>query len=228
MAGCCGVAGCDIFDEGAARRDLRSYRRKGLDRVARRIVAVLAERGLGGQQVLEVGGGIGALQLELLRAGASRVTNVELSPAYEAAAGELLREAGVAERGAYVVADFALEAAGLGPADAVVLHRVVCCYPDGEALVRAAAGTATRFVAMSLPPSAWWIRLAVAVQNVWHRLRSRSYRTYVHSPAALVAVARSRGFEPVLDHRGPVWRLLVLEAVPPRSGAASVTGEDAP
>ena len=40
--------------------------------------------------VLEVGGGVGAIQLELLRAGAAGTTNVELSAAYEPYAAELL------------------------------------------------------------------------------------------------------------------------------------------
>ena len=38
-----------------------------------------------------------------------------------------------------------------GPADAVVMHRVVCCYPDYEALVGAASERAQRYLVMSFP-----------------------------------------------------------------------------
>jgi len=44
--------------------------------------------------LLEVGGGIQAIEIELLKAGMARAINVELTPTYEAAARELLVEAG--------------------------------------------------------------------------------------------------------------------------------------
>jgi len=217
---CCIPAGCEIFDERAARRDLSRYRRRGLDPTARRIVEFLRERDL--ETVLEVGGGIGAIQLELLRAGAARVTNVELSPAYEKVASELLEDGGYAGRAVRLVHDFA-DGAAEEAADAVVLHRVVCCYPDGEALVSASAERARRLVVLSLPRDVWWTRLVISLQNAWHRLRGRRFRVFVHAPSALLAVARSRGFEPVLDQRGPIWQLVALESAQGRA-----RGGDAP
>ena len=58
---------------------------------------------LDGASVLEIGGGIGDIQLELLLRGASRTTNLELSGAYEAEAARLLDEKGLRERAARVV-----------------------------------------------------------------------------------------------------------------------------
>jgi len=64
---CCSGGGCgDIFTKRVADRDARRYRRKGLDKTARRMVEFLVERGVDGLTVLEVGGGVGAIQLELL------------------------------------------------------------------------------------------------------------------------------------------------------------------
>ena len=48
--------------------------------------------GLEGATVLEIGGGVGEIQIELLKSGAARAVNLELSPAYEAEATELLRD----------------------------------------------------------------------------------------------------------------------------------------
>jgi len=50
--------------------------------------------GVEGKTLLEVGGGIGAIEIELLKAGMARAINVELTPTNEAAARELLVEAG--------------------------------------------------------------------------------------------------------------------------------------
>ena len=48
-----------------------------------RLVGFLGEAGVGGATVLEVGGGVGGIRIELLRRGAERSVNLELSPAYE-------------------------------------------------------------------------------------------------------------------------------------------------
>ena len=91
MPACCGRdAYAKLFDEKNARSDAQTYLKKGLDPTAQRMVAEIVNRGVVGASVLEVGGGIGALEIELLRAGAARATNVELVGTYEQAARELL------------------------------------------------------------------------------------------------------------------------------------------
>src|SRR5919109_2151952 len=106
MGGCCSVPrGYEkMFGERSARRDAKRYRRKGLDDTGKRIVAFLREGGLEGATVLEIGGGVGAIEVEVLRAGAERAVNVELSPYYEEAARGLWREAGVEERAEFLTA----------------------------------------------------------------------------------------------------------------------------
>jgi Methyltransferase domain len=167
--------------------------------------------------VLEVGGGVGAIQLELLRAGAARAENVELSPAYETYAGELLREAGLEGRVERHLLDFASQGDEVQAADVVVLHKVVCCYPDYEALVGAAAVHAKHQLLLTFPRESWWIRLGLSAANLIERLRRRTFRVYVHPPAAMIAVARSHGLEPTSRHRGRFWEFCGLE----RTGAAA-------
>ena len=142
---CCSAKGCDeFFTERVARRDAARYRRAAIDGNARRVVEFVRARGVAGSTVLEVGGGVGAIQLELLQAGAARAENVELSPAYEPYAAELLQEAGLEGRVERHLLDFASQGDDVEPADVVILHKVVCCYPDYEALVGAAAAHAKR------------------------------------------------------------------------------------
>jgi len=95
---CCTPTGYDeLFGEKQARRDARRYRRKGLDRAAQWIVDTVRDQGVEGATVLEPGGGVGAIELELLKAGAARSVVVELSPGYDGEARELAREAGLGE-----------------------------------------------------------------------------------------------------------------------------------
>ncbi len=94
--------GCDrgvygkFFNRRFARRVARKYRKRGLDGPSQRIADFVASRGLEGATILEIGGGVGEIQVELLKAGAARAVNLELSSGYDAEA--LRRAAGAAAR----------------------------------------------------------------------------------------------------------------------------------
>ena len=208
---CCNPRGCDaFFSERFARRSARRYRKHGLDRSARRIVEFLKGRGLAGATVLEVGGGVGEIQLELLGRGAARTVNLELSPAYEEEAARLAREAGVEARIDRRLHDIAADPSEVEPVDIVVLHRVVCCYPDYELLLGAAADHARRLLVFSHPPRNPISRSLIAAQNLGFRLLGREFRTFTHPPRRMLAVLERRGLRPVLVHRGLPWHVVGL------------------
>ena len=93
MASCCDPRGCDrFFGARFARRVARRYRKRGLGRTERWMVEFLESAGLEGASVLEVGGGVGELHVELLKRGAGRAVNLELSPAYDEEAERLLAD----------------------------------------------------------------------------------------------------------------------------------------
>jgi Methyltransferase domain len=209
---CCSGKGCDeFFNERVARRDARRYGRKGLDGDARRLVQLVLRRGVEGRTVLEVGGGIGAIQLELLQAGATRAVNVELSPAYDRYAAQLLRVKGLEARADRRLLDFAERAEEVEQADVVVLHRVVCCYPDYESLLGAAAEHARDQLLLTFPRDVWWTRLGLATINRVQRLRRKAFRVYLHAPPALLDVASSHGLEIATRERGRLWELVSFE-----------------
>ncbi len=211
MKSCCRAESYGaFFSEKAARRALRRYRKRGLDGLSARISAVVRDRGLRGATVLEIGGGIGALEVELLRAGAARGMNVELSPEYEEAAAELTAEHGLEGRIERRVGDVVTEPS-VPEADAVVLNRVVCCYPDYDALVGAAAQRTRRLLVFSFPRERALVRLAFALMNLWLRLTRNDFRGFVHPVRAMLDVAERRGLTPVLEHRGLFWQLAALE-----------------
>jgi 2-polyprenyl-3-methyl-5-hydroxy-6-metoxy-1,4-benzoquinol methylase len=212
MAGCCNPRGCDgFFTSRLARRAAKRYREKGIDKTARRMLAFLERQGIEGATVLEVGGGVGELQIELLKKGAAHAVNLELSPAYDEEATRLLREAGVEERAERHLHDLAADPRGVAPADVVVLHRVVCCYPDYERLLGATAEHARRLLVFSYPPRNVVSRLLIAAQNLFFRLRRMEFRTFVHPPARMLAVLEERGLRRIYAHHPPVWQVAGLE-----------------
>jgi hypothetical protein len=203
-----------FFTEKGAQRALRRYRRRGLDKLSSRIAAVVREHGVHGASVLEVGGGIGALGVELLEAGAERATNVELSPEYEEAAAELARERGFEQRIERRIGDFVVET-DVPDADAVVMNRVVCCYPDYEALVGTAADRTRRLLVLSFPRERPLVRTAFRLMNLWLRLMRNDFRGFVHPVRAMIEVAERRGLTPVLERRGFFWQVAALERTQP-------------
>ena len=70
------------FDQKVAEHDLRRYRRRGADAVTKLLLRELRRWPLQGASLLDVGGGIGVIGMELADSGVSAVTVVEASPAY--------------------------------------------------------------------------------------------------------------------------------------------------
>ncbi len=138
------ACGCDefasIFDRRNADDDLRRYRRDGPDRTTRMLLDLIRAQGVDGATVLDIGGGIGVIDQELLRAGASRATLADASAASVAVAREAADAAGLADRMTFVQGDAVRRADDIGPADVVTLDRVICCYRDVEVAGAAVGG----------------------------------------------------------------------------------------
>lgn len=203
---CCAGEALDIFGEKGARRELRRYLRKGLGGDdATLIAAWAAEGGLEDVTVLEVGGGIGQVQAELVRAGAARGTVVEVVSGYEDAAAGLARALAIDDRTSFVLADLLETADAVEAADIVVLRRVVCCSPDGPALLEAGAAKARRTLLASYPRDRVAVRAVVRLQNALFGVIRKRFRIFVHPPESLERAAARHGLRRSRVSRGTVW-----------------------
>jgi hypothetical protein len=93
----------------------------------------------------------------------------------------------------------------------VVLNRVVCCYPDYERLLGAAAEHARRLLVFSYPPRNAVSRLFIASQNLVFRLLRRELRTFAHPPSRMLGLLEERGLRRAFAHHPPVWQIAGLE-----------------
>jgi 2-polyprenyl-3-methyl-5-hydroxy-6-metoxy-1,4-benzoquinol methylase len=213
VAGCCTQSETGrIFNHRVAAKDARRYRTRGLTGTARTLTALAGD--VRGASVLDVGGGIGAIELELLKSGAARATSIELSGAYEREAEALLAERGLAGRVERRVGDFVTGGASVSRHDVVVLHRVICCYPDVDALLGEAASHTGTTLLLTYPQDRRLIRAGVHVFNLFLRLTRCGFRTYAHRVERIVAVAAKHGL--ALDTRertGVLWESARLSRV---------------
>jgi magnesium-protoporphyrin O-methyltransferase len=209
MPGCCDPRRYeDVFGDGFARKVAKHYRRKGLGRTERRMLRFLEQQSIEGATVLEIGGGLGEMQVELLRRGAVHATNLELARTYESQAGRLLEEQGLAGKVTRRLGvDIAQDGEQVERADIVVLHRVVCCYPDYQQLLAAAGRHANRLLVFSHPPRNAASRAFVAAGNLLLRLSGRDFRAFTHPPRAMADAVAGTGLAPAYHHRGLVWQV---------------------
>lgn len=214
---CCRVDYDELFDADDARHDLAAYRRDGPSRSTRLLLEALVAEGVAGLTLLDIGGGVGAVQHELLAAGAATSVDVDLSRAYLTAAREEAERRGMGDRATHRYGNFVEIADDVDRADIVTLDRVICCYPDMRALVGASAAHAGRLYGLVYPVDRWWIRLGARIVNAGLWAGRQTYRVHVHATAAVDALVRSAGFEPRAHKRGIIWQAAVYR----RSGAGA-------
>ncbi|MBI3750199.1 MAG: methyltransferase domain-containing protein [Chloroflexi bacterium] len=201
------------FDERIAERDLREYRRHGPGKTTRTLASALAGDGDGasGLTVLDIGGGVGGLHRLLLEAGAASAVDIDASAPYLAAARREAQRLGLDSRIEFAHGDFVTSAPAVEAADLVGLDRVVCCYPDVDALVGAAARLTRRRLGIAVPRDGRFARFAVGAVNVWQRIIRSKLRMHAHDLARIEAAAGGAGLQLRSITAVGFWRVLLFE-----------------
>jgi len=197
-----------------ARRYRRRFARKGLEPSQKQLVEGLERSGFAGATLLDIGCGVGYLHQYLLRAGAASATGIDLSTKMLDEARAEVREQGLAPRTDYREGDFVELAETIAPADIVILDKVICCYPDADALVHRSAVKAARVYAFTIPRDRWTVRFALWFGRVMLGLIRCGFRSYVHDPIAIDRWVTQAGFERVFENRTFVWLTRVYRREP--------------
>ncbi|MDA4120739.1 MAG: methyltransferase domain-containing protein [Thaumarchaeota archaeon] len=205
-----GISCC--FDD-ESKQMLKDYRKEGLDDTSTVVSNALSSRDLAGSSILELGCGIGALSLELLKKGAGSVHGIDLSPAMVELARSLAAEAGVSQKASFERGDGAV--ANLPRSDVVILDKVVCCYPDVVALVDNSSSAARRYYVFSLPNDrrvvTRFLRFFVPLQAIFSR--RNPFRFFIHSTSQIEEKLKAKGFTPVFESAvGWIWSVFIFAA----------------
>lgn len=223
MSGCAGacyrlaMSSCQCegiesrFDATYAAQKLERYRRLGPDATTRALLDALVREGIVGMTLLDIGGGVGAVQHGLLRSGVSSVVEVEASAAYQDACREEAQRQGHPDRIEHRLGDFGSLADGIGPADIVTLDRSVCCWPDMPGLVRPSAARAGRLYGLVYPRDDWWVRVGWRTFTRLRLLvRSNPMRVFVHRTRDVEALLREEGLVRRSRRTLGVWQVVVF------------------
>jgi 2-polyprenyl-3-methyl-5-hydroxy-6-metoxy-1,4-benzoquinol methylase len=207
---CCQCQGIEMeFNRKKIAKELKRYRRKGPAKTTRMLIDALKAGGVRGMTLLDIGGGVGAIQQELLSAGASGATHVDASTAYLEVAREEAGCQGNAQRISFLHGDFVELAADIPPADIVTLDRVICCYHDMQALVGLSSARARNYYGLVYPRHTWWIRIGFAILNFILGFRNSPFRIFSHPTQAVNAVVRGNGLRQRFYAKSGLWQVVV-------------------
>lgn len=209
---CCQCEGIEReFNREGVAKELRGYHRKGLslDKTTRMLIDALKAQGVVGMTWLDIGGGIGAIQHELLKAGASSAVQVDASQAYIQAAKEEGERMGMSNRIRHYHGNFVELARNIEPAYIVILDKVICCFHDMEGLVGRSSEKVRTLYGLVYPRDTWWIKLALRFENLVLWLKRSPFRSFVHRTKAADAIARENGLKEIYYHRTFLWHVLL-------------------
>jgi len=100
-------------------------------------------------------------------------------------------------------------APGIAPSDIVTLDRVICCYPDMEALVRLSVARASKLYGVVYPRDAWWMKIAIPIGNFILWAMRNSFRAFVHPTKEVETIVRSNGLERRFYRKTAIWQVAV-------------------
>ena len=196
-----------LFDDKMARRELKRYKKKGPSKSTRKLLDFIIREGVEGRTLMDIGGGIGAIQHELYKAGIVSSVDIDASSAYLNAAKKESELYGNLEHSQFLEGDFTDEFLCPEPADIVTLDRVICCYDEMEKLVEKSSSLAKKIYAVVYPREVWYVILGLYFTKFAMFVIRHPYRMYVHSSEKVDSIIRGNGFTMKYNDRTILWRV---------------------
>ncbi len=199
----------DRFDQGFVAKKLQQYRQSGLKKETRLLVEALESEGVEGLTLLDVGGGLGAIEYALIKAGVSQVMSVEASQAFSDAAKTEAARQGLSDKMTFWHGDLVELASQIPRADIVTLDKVVCCYRDMESLVRASVEKAKKLYGLVYPRDDWWMKAAIGFENLFETVTGSDWRVYVHPTREVDRLIQEHGLRQRFRRVLIDWQIVV-------------------
>ena len=171
------------------------FRLFGFEKTQRQLLEGISGAGYTSASLLEIGCGPGYLHQALLRDGAADAIGVDLSAGMLDEARAAARTAGLEARTDYRLGDFVQLADDVPDADITILDKVVCCYPDWEALLDRSLGKTRRIYALTYPRDRLTTRAGERLLHLGMRLIHCCYQPYIHDPKKLQQRILQHGFQ---------------------------------
>jgi len=192
---CCGA---DLFfNTKKANREYRNYIKKGPSRVTKKIIRQLTEQDVEGKSLVDIGGGIGALQWWFLEQGGQHTTDIDASSGYLKQAQNHAMERGWQDKTSFVKGDFMEVYSQVEAANFMTLDKVVCCYPNFREILDATCSKAKECISLSYPMDGIVSRLIGFMGGLFFKLKQNPFKPYIHPVTEIRSIITERGFKAV-------------------------------
>lgn len=211
---CCGAN--EIFDLKRAEKEFKKYTRKGPRNPTAKLIKRFDHNSISDRTLLDIGGGIGAIQWFFLENGAKKTTDVDASSSYLKVAADYSSQNGWQNRSNFFHGDFVETNQTFESYDFVTLDKVVCCYPEYQSLLLKAASHCNDTLALTFPVRNLISRFLILLSGLYFYLKNNPFRTYIHRPSEIRELIRSCGFEPIYADVAFPWHVQIYRRVQSR------------
>jgi len=196
---CCGAN--KQFDTKNAQKDLKRYLKRGPRKPTKRLTETFKKLDINDLSLLDIGGGIGPIPLELIPLGLNKVTDVDASEGYISIAKAETEKRHYQDKITYHSGDFLDVHTQIEPHDIVTLDKVICCYPYVEELLKTSLSKAKSYYALVYPQASWLTRLVAGTLNLTLKLKGNPFRSFIHSQQLIDDTITSSGFTEIYSSK---------------------------
>lgn len=213
MAACCAqdpsTEGTNYFFNRWSKKYAKQFRKGKLEKEQRLLLEGVRKSAVVSQEILDIGCGVGALHLTLLKEGAAKSTGVDIADGMLERAKEFAEQLGLTEKTSYINGDFVRVSDSLADADITMLDKVVCCYEDVETLVRKSSAKTRKVYALTHPRESLFVASTFKIQIFFSKLFRAKFHPFWHNWADVRRIITDSGFVPLYENSTFTWSVVV-------------------
>lgn len=210
MESCCNHQYHHSFGMKKAQKEMEHYFRKGPKKSTRWLLEPMLERVQQDDSVLDIGGGVGALLMELQKQGIGMSYYVDISENYSAVFQHEVSNQSLSNSIHIHTGDFTEKHHLIPQTDIVALDKVLCCYQDFKHLLSLSLQKARRVIAYTVPDDVWWVRYIHQIETTLKRRFTKHLITYIHPVDKMESLVIAEGFRKVFQKKHTGWLTVVF------------------
>lgn len=217
MSSCCNspatCAGTNRFFSKWSTRYAKRFRKGKLEKVQRYLLKGVMLHPLAGKTILDVGCGVGALHLTLLKEGATKSLGIDLAEGMLEKAKHFADDMGFRDQAEYRLGDFVQLADSIEQSDITTLDKVVCCYENLDGLIDMSTKKTRSVLALSHPADSLPVKILFKTQILLAKLFKWEFRPFWHDWSLMRSMILARGFDLVYQNSTVAWQVVVFKRI---------------
>ena len=182
-----------------AKKQYDQYMKRGPAKVTAKIIGQFSKHQIEGKSLIDVGGGIGALQWWFLDMNGKETISIEASSGYLRLAEKHANEKGWADQTSFLFGDFMQLHTEVDLVDYITLDKMVCCYPNYKEIIEVACAKTKSCVLISYPIDGPISKIFAWLEGLMTNLKGQNFKPFIHPVAKVREAFKLNGYDRI-DH----------------------------